>query len=484
MKALGSLIALIAAISPVGADLISELSGISGGFRFTYPGQSDYATAIAPFNQRYAYQPAAVAFVNSVKQVSQVVKIGSDLGYHIVTRSGGPADIMDTYSLQTLWTYEDGAKADVTPGFKLGTVAYDFWSQRRALPHGTCPYVGWGGHVAHGGFGATSRLWGLTLDKVISAEIVLANGTIATASKDVNPDLFFAIRGAGSSFGVVTKHTVATLPAPNSTTVFQYGWNLNIQDGCAAFQSFQSFSMLDTTPAELGIQLVLAKGSSRGTITFMVTGVWYGPANGFDAALKPLLDILPKPSWNNKNVGDYLNSLIQLGEGSISVTAPEPKDTFYAKSLITPESKPLNAEAQKPFITYLAQNGFDAKVDWWIEVGLIGGKNSAVNKVPASETAFPHRSGLHLFQFYASTTNLAPPYPSSGFTLVDGLYDSIVKNMPANWDYGAYTNYIDDRLPNAAQLYYKQNLPRLQELKAKYDPKGVFNAPGGVVVTP
>lgn len=94
----------------------------------------------------------------------------------------------------------------------------------------------------------------------------------------------------------------------------------------------------------------------------MVTGVWYGPANGFDATLKPLLDILPKPSWSNKDVGDYLNSLESLGEGSIGVTKPEPKDTFYAKSLLTPENKPLNAEAQKPFITYLAQTGFDAKV--------------------------------------------------------------------------------------------------------------------------
>lgn len=117
-------------------------------------------------------------------------------------------------------------------------------------------------------------------------------------------------------------------------------------------------------------------------------------------------------------------------------------------------------------------------------MSLIGGKNSAIKKVPATETAFPHRDALHLFQFYASTPNLAPPYPASGFTLVDGMYDSIVKNMPSNWDYGAYTNYIDDRLPNAAQLYYKQNLARLQELKAKYDPKGTFNAPGGVIVTP
>lgn len=60
------------------------------------------------------------------------------------------------------------------------------------------------------------------------------------------------------------------------------------------------------------------------------------------------------------------------------------------------------------------------------------------------------------------------------------MVDSIVKNMPSNWDYGAYTNYIDDRLANAEQLYYKQNLPRLKQLKAQYDPTDVFHVPGGV----
>ncbi|KAJ6483169.1 hypothetical protein C8R45DRAFT_779246, partial [Mycena sanguinolenta] len=60
----------------------------------------------------------------------------------------------------------------------------------RAIPHGTCSYVGIGGHSGYGGFGFTSRVWGLTLDTIKSAAVVLANGTIATASSTVNTDLF------------------------------------------------------------------------------------------------------------------------------------------------------------------------------------------------------------------------------------------------------------------------------------------------------
>ncbi|KAJ3548899.1 hypothetical protein NMY22_g1086 [Coprinellus aureogranulatus] len=446
------------------ADLISSLSGISGGFRFTYPGQSDYASAISPFNLRYSYQPAAVTYVNSAQQVSQVVKIGYDLGYNVVARAGG-----------------DGAVADITTGFRLGTVAGDLWDQRRALPHGTCPYVGWGGHVATGGYGFTSRLWGMALDRVTSAEVVLANGTLANVSKDTNPDLFFAVRGAASSFGIVTKTTMSTLPAPNSTTFYEYGWNMNIADASAAYASYQSFSLSNPVPPELGIELILGRGSSRGTVSLMFSGAWYGAANKFDAAIKPLLDTMPrKAEWNSKTVGTYLDSVVSLAGGSLNVDAPDGHDTFYVKSLTTPTGQPVTAAAQKAFMTYVANQGFDTNLQWFIQIGLLGGKNSAVNAVPPTETAFAHRNVLHLMQLYAYTSNSAPPFPSNGFTLVDGMVDSITKNMPSNWDYGAYTNYIDDRLPNAEQLYYKQNLPRLKQLKAQYDPTGVFSVPGGV----
>ena len=57
------------------------------------------------------------------------------------------AIVVDLYSLATMGTSGDGAVADITTGFRLGTIARNLWDQRRALPHGTCPYVGWGGHV-------------------------------------------------------------------------------------------------------------------------------------------------------------------------------------------------------------------------------------------------------------------------------------------------------------------------------------------------
>lgn len=107
--------------------------------------------------------------------------------------------------------YDENAQtATIGVGNRLGDIITFLGSKGRALPHGTCADVGWGGHVcefldnkvfctaiidtastAYGGFGFTARMWGFALDTVISMNLVLANGTLATASETENPDLFW-----------------------------------------------------------------------------------------------------------------------------------------------------------------------------------------------------------------------------------------------------------------------------------------------------
>lgn len=69
---------------------------------------------------------------------------------------------------------------------------------------GTCPSVGIGGHASHGGYGFTSRAWGLLCDRVTEHEVVLADGAITRASDSTNEGLFWALKGAGPSFGIIT----------------------------------------------------------------------------------------------------------------------------------------------------------------------------------------------------------------------------------------------------------------------------------------
>lgn len=101
---------------------------------------------------------------------------------------------------------------------------------KRALPHGTCPGVGVGGHATHGGYGYSSRKWGVTLDHIVGLDVVLADGSQIHASNSENQDIFYAMRGAADSFGIVTSFYFATEEAPDSVLLFQAGLVQGLKD--------------------------------------------------------------------------------------------------------------------------------------------------------------------------------------------------------------------------------------------------------------
>jgi hypothetical protein len=134
---------------------------------------------------------------------------------------------------------------------------------------------------------------------------------------------------------------------------------------------------------------------------------------------------------------------------------------------------------------------------WFIEVELWGGHNSAITNVPLHSTSFAHRDMMWTLQMYSYSSNRLPPYPDAGFTFTDGIANSIIGNMPQGWKYGAYTNYLDNRLQNCTRLlsfmevigfdgslgqhlYYASHYPRLQQLKSEYDPLNSFDFPTAI----
>ncbi|KAJ7708832.1 hypothetical protein B0H17DRAFT_1155919 [Mycena rosella] len=483
----------------------------ANGVAAVYPTDSNFTTVTQAFNQRFTISPMAVAYPTTAQQVGAAVKAGVAQNMEVVARSGGHsyianglggtngALVIDLSKMKAITIRASNNTAVIQTGNRLGDIALALNAAGRALPHGTCSYVGIGGHSGYGGFGFTSRAWGLTLDTVKSATVVLANGTVVTASSTVNTDLFWAIRGASPSFGIVTSIEVQTFPAPASAIVFQYGWNsLDITTASNAIASFQTFAATNI-PKEFGAELVFSAGPSTSHITLGWTGAWYGNASAFNATITPYLKTLPAFSWSTITPGSYINSVSVLaGQPLNTASASEDRDTFYTKSLMTPQGSPMSAAAIKAFVTYMAVQGFSASsVSWFVQIELYGGSNSAINAVPLNSTAFAKRDTLFTIQMYASSANFAPPYPAAGFTFLDGMVSSIVSKSPANWSYGAYLNYADDRLTNGGQsfskfqlvaltprsastLYYGSHFSRLQSIKAAVDPLDTFRFPIGV----
>ena len=126
-------------------------------------------------------------------------------------------------------------------------------------------------------------------------------------------------------------------------------------------EQFQNF-VKTNIPQEFGAEFNLRKGSSSGKIAFNLEGGWYAPADQFEAVITPLLNALPPYSQKNITVGTYIESLQIVGGLNRLNTSgiPDKQDTFYAKSIMTPEKAPMTSKALNAFMTYLGDAGFNA----------------------------------------------------------------------------------------------------------------------------
>jgi len=154
--------------------------------------------------------------------------------------------------------------------------------------------VGIGGHVLHGGQGYGSHTYGLLLDFLVSAEVVTADGHVVTASESNNPDLFWALRGAGMSFGIVTSFQFRTIAAPAETILFYYPYSWNATQAKAGWDAWQGYCGGYTTPiipSEMNIRWVIVN-DVEGRLLFLLEGAYHGSEVDFLVAIEPLLDAL------------------------------------------------------------------------------------------------------------------------------------------------------------------------------------------------
>lgn len=203
----------------------------------------NWAAETTVYNLRRPVIPVLVVYANTPKQVQDLVSCGVQSGLKVSARCGN-----HSYTSLGLGGEDDHLVVDLTPmnsvtldkvtkiatvqaGARLGHVASELHKQGgRAIAHGSCPGVGIAGHILHGGYGWASHNKGLALDWMIGAHVVLANGIQVHCSATENSDLFWALRGAGSNFGIVTSFELKTFRAPPVSTPFKVPLKWNSKD--------------------------------------------------------------------------------------------------------------------------------------------------------------------------------------------------------------------------------------------------------------
>lgn len=324
-------------------------------------------------------------------------------------------------------------------------------------------------------------MWGATLDSIVEMQAVLADGSVVTTTASQNSDLFWALRGAGSSYGIVTYFKLTTKPAPTVATYYQYNYYFpSIDIKTKTILAMQEFGAT-LAPKELALRLFFNND------TFQVYGVYWGPKSKWAGAIAPLLTRLPiagrVPSVPGQEM-EWLPTLLHLNNGG-QLEQPlnyDMHETFFAKSIVTPESDQLNEATIRNFFTYLATDGQKAPVNWWVIYDLYGGTGSMVSALAISATAYPHRNSLFTIQIYSTAPGQVPPYPQGGYSFVDGIVGSITKYQNKTV-FKAYANYIDHTLTKeqAWDLYYGQEqMVKLNKVKDAVDPTRIFWNPQAI----
>lgn len=441
--------------------------------RLLLPEDQGYGVARLGYNElNDDRMPAAVARCTSAADVQSCLDAARGHGVPIAARSGGHGYlgysvpdgglVMDLRPMARVQAQSDGT-VQVGAGARLIEVYAALAQAGRLLPAGSCPTVGVSGLALGGGIGVLARKYGLTCDRLVSAEVVTADSRVLTASECCEPDLYWALRGGGGgNFGVVTRFTFNTEPAP-ALTVF----SLRFPSGSAAsvVGAWQHW-VADAAP-ELWSNCVVSGGAQP---TCRVGGCYVGKEDG----LNPLLDRLitaaaTQPSSRSVQGKSYLDAMKYMAgcsNDTIAQCHPTseggrlPRAAFVAVSRVL--TTPLDGERVVELM--VGRSGVDLLLD------SMGG---AVSRLAPDATAFPHRSALATAQIYASTT-------TAGKAKTTASVNAVRDGLGALGATGAYVNYIDASLPDWGTAYYGGNLTRLKAVSQRYDPDQVFAFPQSV----
>ncbi|EPS39278.1 hypothetical protein H072_6920 [Dactylellina haptotyla CBS 200.50] len=446
-----------------------------------------------PLNSRLKSKPAVITIPTTALHVSSAVKCAAQFKLKVTPRGGGHsynaqslgdgAVVIDMQQFHDVVYDSKTQLARIGGGARLGNVAQKLYDQgKRAMPHGTCPDVGIGGHSA-GGFGWTSRQWGITVDHIDEVEVVTADGSIRRANKDQNSDLFWALRGAAPSFGVITNFWFSTLEAPDSNVIYSYKFTgLSLDEISTALLEVQKFGQ--TAPKEVGMLIqILDNGSG-----FRLYGTYYNTTRQqFDNLFGQLLQRLPSPGNSAEvSVKGWIDSLIFASGGSKGLTVPELGGTnqhssFYTKSLMTAQDYPLTLDSIKSVFKYAMNQGRAATergLPWMVFISLLGGRYSTLpTPSAASDNSFYGRNTLWAFSFTAYLGNVTEQSNRDSIYFLNGFDTSVRRSVDTAYINGHDTEYSREE---AHRLYYGDKYQRLSVLKKQWDPEQVFWYPQSI----
>jgi len=443
---------------------MQQVTGFAGAV--VTPDAPDYDTARTIWNAMHDRRPALIVRPVSAPDVATAIRYARAEGLVIAVRGGGHSMpghsscdgglVIDLGALGEVSVDPIAHRATVGGGALLGSVDRATQEHNLVVPAGVVSHTGAGGLTLGGGVGRLMRRFGLTIDSLLSAEVVTADGAILRASDTENADLFWALRGGGGNFGVVTKFEFA-LHELSELVVLAMFHPLErarevLERGRRAMAGRAPDELLWTSFMRRAMDVPWMSRDLLGRHGIMSLVEWSGDADEGRAVLGELRAELA-PAADELAVVPFL-------------TIQTITDELFAHGLRTYIKAGFAQDLPDGLIDVLLERGSQiGSPISQIEVLAMGG---AIARVGQEATAFPFRDARWLINIPATWRDIADDEREIAWAR-----ETFAAVKPYLSE-GNYVNFMGDDEDDTAAGAYGRTLQRLQEVKAVYDPENVF----------
>lgn len=446
------------ATSPKQVGELRRILGAADGEAYTRDDQADYGRLLTFYNKRFeCVRPDVLIYCTSARGVAKALRWCKVNGLPFAVRSGGHSYeglsrsrdvVIDVRGLNRIDFRPREHALRVGAGVSLGDIYRTIAPAGHAIPAGTCPTVGIAGHVTGGGIGFLVRQLGLASDSLTSVELVAADGGIVKADGRSNSDLFWALRGGGQgSFGIITRMEFRT---HEIRRVHTYNYKAEVAREQAVEFMVRWQDWIDTAPKEISSVVDINKTAQQ--LAIEVKGLTTGDERALQEGLEPALRMLDPGARLDLVKKSFLQTFRWFSDDEyFPPTYEKGKSDVVKRTLGPPDWS---------FILEQLPEGVD------VEISGLGG---AMREIDSRQTAFPHRGDSKLVIQWGISWQ-APEQAPARMNEITDFYARIRPQMSS----AAYLNYADCDIDHPGQAYWGVNLPRLIEVKRKYDPRNIF----------
>jgi FAD/FMN-containing dehydrogenase len=429
------------------------------------PGDAGYDDARRLYNAMIDRRPAIIARCASPADVQRAVNFAREHGLLLAVRGGGHNGaglgscddglVIDLSRMKGVQVDTAAGTVRVEGGCTWGDVDRAAHPAGLAVPTGFISTTGVGGLTLGGGIGYLTRRYGLTIDNLLAVEMVLADGSLVTASESEHADLFWAVRGGGGNFGVVTAFLFRGCPV---STVYGGPMFWEMEHAAQVMRAWRDLIL--TGPEEIN--------------------GWFGfhtvpPVEMFPAEhhLKKMAVITWCYTGDLERAGAFFEPIRQIAPAAMDFAGPVPLPALQSMfdDLYPPG---LQWYWNADFFTGLSDEVIDLHIHHSASLPTAHSTmhlypvNGAAHRVGKNDTAWSFREAN-----FAQVIVGVDPDPASSERMIrwSKEYWNALHPYSAG---GGYVNMIMDEGQERVQAAYRDNYPRLAEIKARYDPHNLF----------